>query len=102
MLLTTNLVTDKPGQPIHFEHALPAGSHQFRVALYKPDRSLQLEKEGLAEIRSDADNTLAVHVSRHAKLLLRRELALDVVWPGAPAPAAGRALTIVKTAALLK
>ena len=102
LLFTTNFVTDKPGQPIHFEHALPAGSHQFRVALYKPDRSLQLEKEGLAEIRSDADNTLAVRVNRHAKLLRRRELALDVVWPGALAPAAGHASTTVKTAAFLK
>ena len=102
LLFTTNLVTDKPGQPIHFEHALPAGSHQFRVALYKPDRSLQLEKEGLAEIRADADNTLAVRVNRHAKLLRRRELALDVVWPGALAPAAGHASTTVKTAAFLK
>jgi len=33
------------------------------VALYKPDKSLRLEKEGLAEnFVSDLANTLAVHV----------------------------------------
>jgi len=42
-----------------------------------------LEKEGLAEIRSDLANALAVHVNRHSKLLVRRELALDVTWPAA-------------------
>jgi len=84
LLFTTNLVTTSPGEPIHFEHALPAGSHQLRVALYKPDKSLRLEKEGLAEIRSDLANTLAVHVNRHSKLLVRHEWP----WmsPGPPHP----------------
>ncbi len=85
LLFSANLITEKHGQPMHFEHALPAGPHQFRVALYKADRSLQLEKEGFAETRGDGANTLAVHVTRHAKLLVRRELALEVTWPGAPA-----------------
>jgi hypothetical protein len=78
----------KQGQPVHFEHSLSAGPHQFRVALYKADHSLQLEKEGFAEMRADTSNTLAVHVTRRAKMLIRRELALDVSWPGATTPAA--------------
>jgi len=40
-----------------------------------------VEKEGFAETRSDGANTLAVHIARHAKLLVRRELALEVTWP---------------------
>jgi len=91
LLFSADLATQKQGQPLHFEHALPAGPHQFRVALYKPDRSLQLEKEGFAETRGDGANTLAVHVTRRAKLLIRRELALEVTWPGALAPAAEHA-----------
>ena len=91
LLFSADLATQKQGQPLHFEHALPAGPHQFRVALYKPDRSLQLEKEGFAETRSDGANTLAVRVMRRAKLLIRRELALEVTWPGALAPAAEHA-----------
>jgi hypothetical protein len=88
LLFSADLARQKQGQPMHFEHALPPGPHQFRVALYKPDRSLQLEKEGFAETRGDGANTLAVHVTRRAKLLVRRELALEVIWPGALAPAA--------------
>jgi hypothetical protein len=102
LLFTTNLVTTTPGQPIHFEHQLPAGPHQFRVALYKPDKSLRLEKEGLAEIRSDLANTLAVHVNHHSKLLVRRDVALDITWPAASVPGSERAAATAKTSALLK
>jgi serine/threonine protein kinase len=86
LLFSIDLASEKKGQPLHFENALPAGPHQFRVALYKADRGLQLEKEGFAETRGDGEDTLAVRIARHAKLLVRRELALEVTWPGAPAP----------------
>jgi len=102
LLFTANFATVAPGEPIHFEYALPAGPHQFRVALYKPDKSLRLEKEGLAEIRFDGANTLAVHVNHRAKLLVRREFALDVTWPAGTAAASERAAASVKTSALLK
>src|SRR5260370_1952731 len=102
LLFSANLATEKRGQPMHFEHALPAGPHQFRVALYKADRSLQLEKEGFAETSGDGANTMAVHVSRHTKLLVPRELALDVSWPGAATPAPERASAPRKTAALVQ
>ncbi len=104
LLFSADLATQKQGRPMHFEHALPPGPHQFRVALYKPDRSLQLEKEGFAETRGDGANTLAVRVTRRAKLLVRRELALEVIWPGALAPAAEHAsgtTGAVKSAALV-
>src|SRR2546430_6773773 len=107
LLFSASLAEEKKGQPLHFEHALAAGPHQFRVALYKADRSLQLEKEGFAETRGDGENTMAVHITRRAKLLIRHELALDVIWPGGTVPtAAGRSgehtSGNVKSAALLK
>ena len=102
LLFSANLATEKRGQPMHFEHPLPAGPHQFRVALYKADRSLQLEKEGFAETSGDGANTMAVHVTRHAKLLVRRELALEVTWPGAATPAPERTSGTMKTAALVQ
>lgn len=102
LVFTTNFVAATTGEPIHFEHALAAGPHQFRVALYKPDKSLRLEKEGLAEIRSSGANTLAVHVSRRAKLLVRREFALDVTWPSGSAAASERTAAPAKSSALLK
>jgi hypothetical protein len=88
LLFSRDLAGEKQGQPFRFAHALPAGPHQFRVALYKKDRSLQLEKEGFAETRADAANMLAVHVTHRAKMLVRRELALEISWPGMPAPGA--------------
>ena len=102
LVFTTNFVGATPREPIHFEHALPAGPHQFRVALYKPDKSLHLEKEGLAEIRSNGANTLTVHVNRRAKLLVRREFALDVTWPAGTAAASEHAAAPVRSSALLK
>ncbi len=87
LLFSADLAGEKQGRTMYFQHALPAGPHQFRVALYKADRSLQLEKEGFAETRGDGENTLAVHVTRRAKMLVRRELALDVTWPGTASPA---------------
>jgi len=107
LLFSANLAEGKRGQPVYFEHALASGPHQFRVALYKADRSLQLEKEGFAEMRGDGANTLAVHITRHAKLLVRHEVALEVTWPGATAPtavghSAEHTSGNVKSAALLK
>src|SRR5437016_6151632 len=72
LLIAASVQVSRPFRA-RFVHPLPAGSHQFRVALYKPDKSLRLEKEGLAEIRSDLANTLAAHVTRHSKLLVRHE-----------------------------
>jgi hypothetical protein len=61
-----------------------------------------MEKEGLAEIRSDFANTLAVRVNHHSKLLVRRELALDVTWPAASVAPSERAAAIAKTSVLMK
>ena len=102
LIFTTNFETGTPGDPIRFQHALPTGPHQFRVALYKPDKSLRLEKEGLAEVRPDGANALAVHVNHHSKLLIRHEIAMEVTWPAGSATDSDRASTAVKTSALMK
>jgi hypothetical protein len=102
LLFTTNFVTLTPGEPIRFEHALPAGPHQFRVALYKPDKSLRLEKEGLAELRPDGANTLGVHVNHRSKLLVRHEFAMEVTWPAGSAAVSERADAAVKSSVLMK
>jgi hypothetical protein len=88
LLLTTALHGSGYEAPIELEHALSAGPHQLRVALYRPDKSLQTEKEGLGDIRSDSDNLLTIRVSRRSKMLVKHETALDVVWPSSIAPVA--------------
>jgi serine/threonine protein kinase len=86
LVFTTELHARASTQPLRLEQALPAGPHQLRVALYRPDKSLQTAKEGLGEIRADTLNSLKIHVARRSKLLVRRETSLDVSWPSAMAP----------------
>jgi serine/threonine protein kinase len=91
LLLTTELHAGSAAEPLHLERTLPAGPHQLRVALYRSDKSLLVQKEGLTELRTDNSNTLEIRVSRHKKLLLRREDSLEVTWPSAPASPAEHA-----------
>jgi hypothetical protein len=91
LLFTTELHATTAGAPVRLEHALPMGPHQLRVALYRPDKSLQVAKEGLGELRTDGQNTLHVHVTKKAKMLVRHETSLDVLWPSATAPGAAPA-----------
>jgi hypothetical protein len=84
--MTTGLRDHDAIDPMRLERILPAGPHQLRVALYRPDKSLQTEKEGLGELRADTDNTLTIRVSKRPKMLVRREMALEVTWPSAISP----------------
>jgi serine/threonine protein kinase len=86
LIVTTDLHLGIGGEPVHLEHALSPGPHQLRVALYRPDKSLQTQKEGLAEIHSDALNNLKIRVSRRSKLLVKHETFLEVTWPSAVSP----------------
>ncbi len=86
LLLTTRLYSRTTSEPLHIEHSLPAGPHQLRVALYRADKSLQTEKEGLGEIRTDTENALTIRVTRRSKHLIQHETALDVIWPSAVLP----------------
>ncbi|HEX3683344.1 MAG TPA: serine/threonine-protein kinase, partial [Bryobacteraceae bacterium] len=83
LLLTTGLRDYAALDPARLERLLPAGPHQLRVALYRADKSLQTEKEGLGELRSDSLNTLTIRVSKRPKMLVRHEIALEVIWPSA-------------------
>ena len=102
VVFTTELVVGKPGTPLKLERALPAGPHQLRVALYRPDKGLQTVKEGLGDIRSDTANTLRIHVGKRSKMLVRRETALDVSWPSAIAPSPGGSAPASLSAASMK
>jgi serine/threonine protein kinase len=86
LLLTTGLREYAAADPARFERQLPAGPHQLRVALYRADKSLQTEKEGLGELLADTENVLTIRVSKRPKMLVRRETALEVMWPSAVAP----------------
>ena len=86
LLLTTGLRDHAAADPAALEKLLTAGPHQLRVALYRADKSLQTEKEGLGELRADSENTLVIRVTKRPKMLVRRETALEVIWPSAITP----------------
>jgi serine/threonine protein kinase len=83
LLLTTGLRDQAAADPMRLERLLPAGPHQLRVALYRADKTLQTEKEGLGELRANGENILTIRVTKRPKMLVRREMALEVIWPSA-------------------
>jgi eukaryotic-like serine/threonine-protein kinase len=88
VVYTTEL---RNGHAAQLERTLAAGPHQLRVALYRPDKSLQVMKEGLGEIRTDSPNALKIHVGVKSKLWVKRERSLVVTWPSAMQPSGGGA-----------
>jgi hypothetical protein len=83
VLLSAKLASAHPGEALQFDCPLPPGPHALRVALYRPDDSLQLQKEGFAEIASGGSSALDIHINnRRSKFLVRKELTLEVIWPG--------------------
>jgi hypothetical protein len=91
------LHADLSTEPLRLERTFPVGAHQVRVALYRSDKSLQTEKEGLADIRADMQNNLRIHVAKHSKLLVRREVFLEVSWPAAITPEVSASSSIAAT-----
>jgi serine/threonine protein kinase len=102
LVFTTNLSAAAGGTAIQFKRPLSAGSHRLRVAYYKPDRNLQMEKEGLAEISPSGENVLFVTVNSRTGLLFHRALTLAVAWPGAQPARSEHAAATAMTAALVR
>ena len=102
LLLTKALHDSTSDEPIEIERALAVGPHQLRVALYRSDKTLQTEKEGLGEILTGTDNTLTIRVSKRSKMLLKRQTALEVIWPSSVAPVAQTAKAGSSLAVALK
>jgi hypothetical protein len=89
LLVSTRLDAAHLGEALHFDCPLSLGAHPLRVVLYRTDESLHVQKEGFAEIVSDASNTLEIRVDRRAKFLVRKEATLEVIWPN-PHTTAGK------------
>lgn len=83
LLATSALAITRPGETLRLDRRLSAGPHEFRVALYRQDKTLQIEKQGLAELEPGPSNQLTVHVVRRSKMLVKRNADLDILWPSA-------------------
>jgi serine/threonine protein kinase len=89
LVATSALSVTRPGESLRLDRALPAGPHELRIALYRQDKTLQIEKQGLAELQPGAPNLLAIHVVRRAKMLVKRGPDLEILWPSAAAAKSG-------------
>ena len=86
LLATSPLSVMRTGESRHLDRPLPAGPHEFRIALYRHDKTLQIEKQGLAELQAGVPNLLAIHVVRRSKMLIKRNADLDILWPSSITP----------------
>jgi hypothetical protein len=86
LLLSTPLQSAHLGDTLRFDCQVEPGEHAFRVVLTRPDDSIVLEKNSTSEIRATGSNFMGIHVTRRTKLLVKHEVALEVVWPSTGAP----------------
>jgi serine/threonine protein kinase len=86
LLATSPLSVTRAGESLRLDRPLPVGPHEFRIALYRQDKTLQIEKQGLAELQSAAPNLLAIHVVRRSKMFVKRNADLDILWPSSATP----------------
>jgi serine/threonine protein kinase len=83
LVATSAVSITSPGEALHLERTLSPGPHEFRVVLYGPDQSLHLERGGLADLQSGSANLLSIKVVRRARMLVKHDAALEILWPGA-------------------
>jgi serine/threonine protein kinase len=88
LLLTTPLQAAHLGDTLRFDCPIAPGEHAFRVVLSRADETILVEKSSTSLIRAEGSNFLGVHVTRRAKMLVKHESSLEVVWPSTTAPIA--------------
>ena len=81
LLLTTPLKPQQAGDTLRFNCPIVAGEHALRVVLYRADKTVFMQKENKSELHPNGANTMEVHVNRKAKMLVKHETSLEVVWP---------------------
>ena len=85
LLLTTPLQPEHLGDTLRFNCPISAGEHALRVVLYRGDKTVLLHKENNSELHADGANNMQVRVNRKAKMLVKHETSLEVVWPSSTA-----------------
>jgi serine/threonine protein kinase len=87
LLLTTPLQPEHLGDTLRFNCPISAGEHALRVVLYRGDKTVLMHKENNSELHADSANNMQVRVNRRAKMLVKHETSLEVVWPSSTAAA---------------
>jgi hypothetical protein len=81
LLVTTELHPAHPGDTLTFSCPVAPGEHALKVVLYRGDKTILMHKEKNSALRAEGANTMEIRVNRHAKMLVKHETSLEVVWP---------------------
>jgi len=81
LLLTTPLESAHRGDTLRFSCPIEAGDHVLRVTVFRGAREVVAQKENNSELHADGSNTLEVHINRRSRMLVKHQIALEVVWP---------------------
>ncbi|HEV8075481.1 MAG TPA: protein kinase [Candidatus Acidoferrum sp.] len=81
LLLTTPLESAHRGDTLRFSCPIEAGDHVLRVTVFRGAREVVAQKENSSELHADGSNTLEVHINRRSRMLVKHQIALEIVWP---------------------
>jgi serine/threonine protein kinase len=81
LLLTTPLESAHRGDTLRFNCPLEAGDHVLRVTVFHGAKEIVAQKENSSELHADGSNTMEVRINRRSRMLVKHQIALEIVWP---------------------
>jgi len=81
LILTTPLESAHRGDTLRFNCPIEAGGHVLRVTVFRGAKEVVAQKENNSELSADGSNTIEVRINRRSRMLLKHQIALEIVWP---------------------
>jgi hypothetical protein len=81
LLLTTPLESTHRGDTLRFNCPIEAGDHVLRVTVFHGAKEVVAQKENSSELHADGSNTMEVRINRRSRMLVKHQIALEIVWP---------------------
>jgi len=81
LLLTTPLESAHRGDTLRFNCPIEAGDHVLRVTVFHGGKEVVAQKENSSELHADGSNTMEVRINRRSRMLVKHQIALEIVWP---------------------
>jgi serine/threonine protein kinase len=81
LLLTTPLDSAHRGDTLRFNCPIEAGGHVLRVTVFRGAKEVVAQKENNSELSADGSNTIEVRINRRSRMLVKHQIALEIVWP---------------------
>jgi hypothetical protein len=81
LLLTTPLESAHRGDTLRFNCPIEAGGHVLRVTVFRGAKEVVAQKENNSELYAEGNNTIEVRINRRSRMLVKHQIALEIVWP---------------------